>query len=434
MNYRYRTDEEMKDSGIEWIGKIPKEWELSKIKYISYLKSGESISKDEYDDNGKYNIYGSNGIIGKCNKINNFKKNIIIGRVGACGEINVAEEGWISDNALILDIFSKKYNFNYVAYSLNSMKLKELSSGTAQPLITGTQIKNLSLTNLDKPIQEKIANFLDEKTSQFDSIILKKEELIKKLEEAKKSLISEVVTGKVKVIKTEEGYQLIKRKKEEMKDSEVEWLGYIPKEWRVAKLKYLVSTKITDGPHETPILVDEGIPFLSAEAIVNDKISILNKRGYITEEVYEVYAKKSRVLKGDILFCKSGSTTGKSALVMDDIKFGIWSPLAIIRANKNKINNKNLFFVIQSKYFRIQVENYWTFGTQPNIGMATLENLYVPYSEDKEQQKYIYKYLDEKSYKIDILIRKIKYQIEKLKEAKQSLISEAVTGKIEILD
>ena len=128
---------------------------------------------------------------------------------------------------------SKNYNFNYVVYSLNSMNLKELASGTAQPLITGTQVKNLSLVNLDKNVQIKIANFLDEKTSQFNLIISKKEKLIERLEEAKKSLISEVVTGKLKVVKTDDGYELIKRSSEEMKDSGVEWLGDIPKDWEV---------------------------------------------------------------------------------------------------------------------------------------------------------------------------------------------------------
>ena len=89
--------------------------------------------------------------------------------------------------------------------------------------------------NLD---QEKIANFLDEKTSQFDLIISKKEKLIERLEEAKKSLISEVVTGKVKVVKTDDGYELIKRSSE-MKDSGVEWLGEIPKEWDIKRLRFL---------------------------------------------------------------------------------------------------------------------------------------------------------------------------------------------------
>ena len=79
--------------------------------------------------------------------------------------------------------------------------------------------------------QLKIAEFLNIKIDKFDSIISKKEALIEKLDEAKKSLISEVVTGKVRVVKTDDGYELVERTKEEMKDSGVEWLGDIPIEW-----------------------------------------------------------------------------------------------------------------------------------------------------------------------------------------------------------
>ena len=319
MRYRYRNDEELKDSGVEWIGKIPKDWSLIKLKYISHLKSGEYISKDEYDDNGKYNIYGSNGVIGKSNKINNVKKNIIIGRVGACGEVNIATEGWISDNALILDVVSKNYNFNYVVYSLNSMNLKELASGTAQPLITGTQVKNLSLVNLDKNVQIKIANFLDEKTSQFNLIISKKEKLIERLEEAKKSLISEVVTGKLKVVKTDDGYELIKRSSEEMKDSGVEWLGDIPKDWEVKRIKQ-ISRVISKGTTPSTVgkeIIDKGeIRFLKAENIYEGKIS-LTPEFFIDEETNKIL-KRSELKENDILFVIAGATIGKVAIVQKE--------------------------------------------------------------------------------------------------------------------
>ena len=109
--------------------------------------------------------------------------------------------------------------------------------------------------------QEKIANFLDEKASQFDLIISKKEKLIERLEEAKKSLISEVVTGKVKVVKNDDGYELVKRNNEEMKDSGVEWLGEIPKDWEVKKLKYITDVKGRIGfrGYTKEDLVDEGM-------------------------------------------------------------------------------------------------------------------------------------------------------------------------------
>ena len=434
MRYRYRNDEELKDSGVEWIGKIPKDWSLIKLKYISHLKSGEYISKDEYDENGKYNIYGSNGVIGKSNKINNVKKNIIIGRVGTCGEVNIATEGWISDNALILDVVSKNYNFNYVVYSLNSMNLKELVSGTAQPLITGTQVKNLSLVNLDKNVQIKIANFLDEKTSQFNLIISKKEKLIERLEEAKKSLISEVVTGKLKVVKTDDGYELIKRSSEEMKDSGVEWLGDIPKDWEVKRIKQ-ISRVISKGTTPSTVgkeIIDKGeIRFLKAENIYEGKIS-LTPEFFIDEETNKIL-KRSELKENDILFVIAGATIGKVAIVQKEhCPANTNQAISFIRLYDD-INYKFVYYWLNSPKLQ---ENMWLYAVQsaqPNLSMENLGNFYILYP-NKEEIEILTDYIEQKSIEIINIMNDIKYQIEKLKEAKQSLISEAVTGKIEILD
>jgi type I restriction enzyme S subunit len=221
------------------------------------------------------------------------------------------------------------------------------------------------------------------------------------------------------------------REPHELKESGIEWIGKIPKEWNRTKLKNLVKIKITDGPHESPEFIDEGIPFLSAESIVNSKLSFENKRGYISEEQHRIYEQKSKVILNDILFCKSGSTTGKSALVETTDNFGIWSPLAIIRANE-KINYKNLFYFMQSTIFRKQVENFWSFGTQPNIGMGTLENLFIAFGRKEKEQSLIASFLDKKCAEFDGIIEKKERIISKLEEAKKSLISEVVTGKVKI--
>ena len=451
MRYRYRSDDEFK---IGEHSKIPKSWIQSKSQYYFDVFAGGTPSTNEpsyWDGSIPWINSGEvqNGLVKNISRYITDKglkesstklipeDTVLLAMTGAtCGNVGYLTFESTANQSVMAFVPRKKFISKFLYYYLMCQKqqIEYYKTGGAQGGINVDNGKKLYINIPQIKEQEKIANFLDEKTSQFDLIISKKEKLIERLEEAKKSLISEVVTGKVKVVKTDDGYELIKRSSEEMKDSGVEWLGSIPKDWNVIKLKHLVSQKITDGPHETPELVDDGVPFLSAEAIVDSKISIPNMRGYITKEQYEIYAKKSKVYKNDILFCKSGSTTGKSALVTTDDVFGIWSPLAIIRANDKKIDYKNLFYVIQSSYFRVQVVNYWSFGTQPNIGMGTLENLYVPLSKNKEEQKSISEYLDYKIIFIDNLIDSIKLQIEKLKEAKQSLISEAVTGKIEILD
>lgn len=456
MKYRYRSEEEMKDSGVEWLGRVPRNWSNNKIaREFEIIGSGTTplSSNMEYynghinwlltgDLNDDYIYDTSRKITKKALKDYSTLKiytenSLIIAMYGATiGKVGITKINTTTNQACC--VLSKPINLNikfiYYWFLANKNEIINLGRGGGQPNISQDLIKSLKFSKPSCIEQNSIVKFLDQKTAQFDSIISKKEALIQKLQEAKKSLISEVVTGKVKVVKTCDGYELVERDRDEMKDSGVEWLEKIPVTWCVSKLKHLVATRITDGPHETPTLVDEGVPFLSAEAIVDSKISIPNMRGYITEEQYDIYAKKSRVCREDILFCKSGSTTGKSALVKSNIKFAIWSPLAIIRANTKKINIINLFYVIQSSYFRVQVENYWSFGTQPNIGMGTLENLYIPYSTNNQEQHNICEYLEKNIESIDRLINKVINQINYLKEAKQSLISEAVTGKIEILD
>ena len=140
---------------------------------------------------------------------------------------------------------------------------------------------------------------------------------------------------------------------------------------------HLVKIKITDGPHETPIAVEDGIPFVSAEAVQNHTINFDSKWGYITKEDHLKYSKKCKPQNGDIFIVKSGATTGKVAYVDTNIEFNIWSPLALVRANEKTVYSKYLFNFIVSPLFQEQVQFSWSFGTQQNIGMGVIQNLQI---------------------------------------------------------
>ncbi len=217
----------------------------------------------------------------------------------------------------------------------------------------------------------------------------------------------------------------------EYTDSGVECLGMIPKGWVVVSLKHLVSEKITDGPHETPEFLEDGIPFISAEGVVDNGIDFSRKRGFISEELHQEYSKKCKPQRDDIFLVKSGSTTGKSAIVSTDCEFNIWSPICIIRSKLSKILPRYFFHSIQSPYFRTLIETNWSFGTQPNIGMGVIENLRLtvpPLSE----QKQISEYLDRKTQQIDDLIEKTERKIELLKEQRSFLINQCVTKGLDL--
>jgi len=210
------------------------------------------------------------------------------------------------------------------------------------------------------------------------------------------------------------------------KPSGIEWLGEIPEHWEVLPIKRITVIPVTDGPHETPEFLDDGIPFISAEAIKNDKIDFSKKRGFISAEEHARFSRKYRPQKGDIYMVKSGATTGNVAYVDTDIEFNIWSPLAVIRPNKDKAITPYVFFFMKSRNFFQAIELSWSYGTQQNIGMNVIENLPIVLPPLWEQNS-IAAFLDRETAKIDTLIEKKERQIELLQEKRAAIISHAVT-------
>ena len=211
-----------------------------------------------------------------------------------------------------------------------------------------------------------------------------------------------------------------------MKESGIDWIGKIPEEWIVRPIKHIVETPVTDGPHETPVLYEAGIPFLSAEAVKDGVLDFNFKRGYISLKDHDRFKKKISPKKDDIFIVKSGATTGNVGIVNTDEIFDIWSPLALIRCNKTLAIQKYIYFYLLSTLFKSQVEFNWSFGTQQNIGMGVIERIKVILPPVSEQQK-IVEVLDKKTAQLDKAKALLEEQIQKLKDYRTSLIYETVT-------
>lgn len=210
------------------------------------------------------------------------------------------------------------------------------------------------------------------------------------------------------------------------KASGVEWFGEIPTGWSTKALKHCVEIRITDGPHETPVFVDDGVLFISAEAIKNSKIDFERRRGFITEETFKEYSKKCVPRRNDIFMVKSGNTTGNFAMVETDETFTIWSPLALIRPDVTKLSARFVFYNMAAAFFQENVRISCSYGTQPNIGMGVIENLFISVPPLSDQIA-IATFLDHETGKIDTLITKQEKLIDLLKEKRQAVISHAVT-------
>jgi type I restriction enzyme S subunit len=159
-------------------------------------------------------------------------------------------------------------------------------------------------------------------------------------------------------------------------------------DWPEMTVLDMLSKPITDGPHETPKFVEQGVPFISAEAVSDGKIDFNKKRGYITKEYDDICAKKYKPQRGDVYMVKSGSTTGKVAMINTDEDFNIWSPLAAMRVSKSN-NARFLYHLLKSKSIQAQVEKRASRGSQPNLSMRTLEKFIVRVPTLEEQNRIV---------------------------------------------
>ena len=416
----------MKDSGIEWIGEIPEEWELSKIKHLFVLGRGRVISQNELKKEG-YPVYSSqtkdNGCLGYIDTYDYDKSQLTWTTDGAnAGTVFIRQGQYNCTNVCgTLLPRNEKHNLLYLKYALEYIALYHKRADINGYKIMNNEMAKIIIMLPNIKEQQRIADFLDQKCAQIDEILQKTRDTIAEYKKLKQSVITQAVTKGV-------------RGERPMKDSGIEWIGEIPEEWLCCKTLYCLSMPITDGPHTTPDLYDNGIPFVSAEAVScgNGKVDFSHIRGYISQEFYEECSKKYVPQRDDLYMIKSGATTGKVAIVDTDVIFTIWSPLAVFRCNKQKMLPKFLFYFIQSVIYQKQIELGWSYGTQQNISMRTLEKLQIFVPNINEQQE-IAQYLDEKCAEIDKLIEKKEQLVNELESYKKSLIYEYVTGKKEVV-
>lgn len=430
----------MKDSGVEWIGTIPNEWKVKRNKELftevnERCEKGDDytlLSVSEYSGvtprtdvikDGEFETHAESLDGYKICRAGNIVMNIMLAWKRATA---VSRYDGIVSPAYCVYKGNRDVDTRYFHYlfrtDICADMFKQYSTGIIDSRLRLYPDKFLTLYSAVPPLQEqtRIANFLDKKVYEIDAVISKTKESIEEYKKLKQSIITEAVTKGLDP-------------NVEMKKSKIEWLTTIPSTWVEVKTLYCLSMPITDGPHETPELFEEGIPFVSAEAVSFGKggIDFNHIRGFISTEFYQECCKKYIPQKDDIYMIKSGATTGRVSIVDTDRVFTIWSPLAVFRCDVNKCIPKFLFYALQAEYYQKQVQFGWTFGTQQNIGMRSLEQLKLVVPSTNEQ-KQIVAYLDKLCSRYDDLISKKEQVITELEQYKKSIIYEYVTGKKEV--
>lgn len=416
------------ESEIDWIGKIPANWNIQPLGL--YLKERkEKVSDIDYEPlsvtkNGvvpqlenaaKSDAHDQRKKVCKYDFVINSRSD----RKQSCGL------SYLEGSVSLINTVLKIYNYypEYIKYALdNNMFSEEFyrnGHGIVADLWTTkySEMKHIRIPEPKYDEQIRIANYLNKNCSKIDEIINDNNREVELLEEYKMKILD---TACLKGID-----------KHEFVDVSHYSIDKIPIGWKFQKTLGVLNMPITDGPHSTPNLINDGIPFISADAIKDGKIDFSRKRGDISEEDYLEFSKKYIPKLHDIYMIKSGATTGKVGIVETTDKFTIWSPLAVYRVNEKIMNYKYLYYLLQTNFYQKQVQLSWSYGTQQNIGMRILEKLKVLVPPLSEQEK-IVKEIDNKFNKLNKSIDYRKQIIEKLEEYKKSLIYECVTGKREV--
>lgn len=406
-----------KDSGIEYIGQVPKDWEVLRLKNISNIYAAKEYLFGEWpvEKNGKpYSPFGewSSG-----NEV------IITGRVGTIGQYEMLEKNpkkkiLINDNRLLIRPFTEDYRkkalSHFLFWAMAIVNLNDIITGSAVPLITATSLLKKRIIVPPLHEQQRIADFLDTKCGILDRTIDAVSRQIEDLEKYKKALITKTVTkGICKKGEPERA----------MKDSGVEWIGEVPEEWSIKPFKALAGMK-GSSEYTARDIVDEGEgAILLSPSNINDNKLNLSKRTYISQKKYD--KSTAKIQRGDLLFTKTASV-GK-CVIYDSDEPAMPNPQLVILKNI-KCLPKFLYYSMVSDVMQAPAKMYVYGSVIPTISQLNLGQIKIPVPSPEEQQQ-IADYLDEKCKNIDNRVQKRKQQLEWLKEYKKSLIFDYVTGK-----
>lgn len=438
---RYET---YKDSGILWLDAIPSHWHEEKLKHISTCND-EVLSEDTPDEQIIHYVEISD--VDSVSGINNHtdymfanapsrarritrKNDVIISTVRTYLKAiaTVKEDDLIVSTGFAV-IRPTKVNQKYLAYSLlNDDFLGEVISksvGVSYPAINATDLIEIKIPVPPREEQETITTFLDHKVGQIDATIAEKEQMLEDLKAYRSAIISEAVTKGLD-------------KNVEMKDSGIEWIGIIPKTWKIVRIKHILDYKTDSlrvGPFGSSLsgndFKTEGYWVYSQRVVLDNNFN--SNDTFVSQEKYKELS-SFKVFAGDILLTTRG-TIGKVAIVPNTFHEGVLHPCLIrFRVDDSIVNKDFLAYYFNDTNLILDQVKYNSNSTTIDVIYSyTLKELIVSLPP-LDVQNDIVAHLNYKVQKIDEMLKEASQSVENLKSYKSTLITEAVTGKIDLRD
>lgn len=406
-----------KDSGIEWIGEIPKNWDLPKVKQLFYIGRGRVISQLDLEDSG-YPVYSSqtknNGCLGYIKTYDFDRSQLTWTTDGANAGTVFLREGKHNCTNVCGTLMPKTENNNLVFLKF---ALEYIATFHKRADINGYKIMNNEMAEIRVVLptleeQQKIADFLDKKCSHIDSVLDKTKASIEEYKKLKQAVITQAVTKGI-------------RPNRPMKDSGIEWIGEIPEGWGISKIKFVshFNPQYTIVPHEGDVVTFAPMDCIKNGYYIN-KESVYNKANTSYTPFQEgdiVMAKVTPCFENGNIAIMAGLSSG----------YGYGSSELFVLRPKN-INTKFLFYYLQNQMFKkLACSTMTGTGGLKRVSPVFVQNCSITIPIKTEQEE-IADYLDIKCAEIDKLIEKKEQLISELETYKKSLIYEYVTGKKEV--
>lgn len=409
---KYKAYPEYKNSGIEWLGDVPKSWVICRLKNLAVIKNGQDY-KSVQADNG-YPVMGSGGQFMFASKFMYDKPSVLLGRKGTIDKpLYVDVPFWTVDTMYYTEL-NDGVDAKYLYYLTLTIQFSRYSTNTALPSMTQEHLSNYKFTIPEvESDRRKITDFLDHETAKIDTLIEKQQQLVELLKEKRQAVISHAVTKGL-------------NPDVPMKDSGVEWLGEVPEHWEVIKIKYLTAVKrgASPRPIDDPKYFDD-----DGEYSWTRIADVSNSGMYLTEttqRLSKLGASLSIRLDADQLFLSIAGTVGKPCLTVS--KACIHD--GFVYFPSLKINNKFLYYIFEAGQAYLGLGKM---GTQLNLNTDTVGGISLGLPANDEIE-HIVKYIESQKQKYDILISTANKTIELMQERRTALISAAVTGKIDVRD
>ncbi|QCZ94372.1 restriction endonuclease subunit S [Salinimonas iocasae] len=438
MAEKYQRYPEYKDSGINWIGYIPSDWYVGKLKHTFKVVNGStpSSSVEEYWDgdipwitpadmeksSNSYLSKGKRNIsklgLSSCGASLVSQGSIIVSSRAPIGSLAIASSS-ISTNqgCKSLDSYGDDNRFYFYWLKLSKLELENLGKGTTFLELSSADLANFYALKPSKKEQILIADFLDHETAKIDALIAKQEKLIELLKEKRQAVISHAVTKGL-------------NPDVPMKDSGIEWIGEVPEHWEVVRIKHTAKSIIA-GPFGSSITKDMYVP--SGFKVYGQEHAIANSFDvgdyYINEQNFNIL-KRYSIASGDLILSCVG-TFGKVSVVPTMFEAGIINPRLMLIRPSSVVASDYLAKFMQSDVSYKQFEVLSRGGTMGVINIGILSDIFIALPPLDEQNK-IKELIESQASKYDKLIKKATSSISLLKERKISLISAAVTGKIDV--